>query len=279
MPPDTPPAVPAYDPAAYWTARLAADASLEGVGWQGLGRAYNGWLYRQRGRVFNRVARHYHFAARPPRVLEIGPGSGYYVERWARLGVRELTGIDIAAPAVRRLAARYPDYAFHTGDIGSDMALPAAVACDVVTAFDVLFHITDDAAWERALSVLAGSLRPGGLALISDLFPRTAELRLPHQTSRTAAHYRERLTALGLRLERRWPVFVTMHPWADTRSPFAARVGRAWWWGVERIAGHVPGGGAALGGLLWAVDGVLTARLSGGPSTELWALRRTAVRA
>ena len=35
-----------YDPPAYWSARLAADARPEGVGWLGLGRACNRWLYR-----------------------------------------------------------------------------------------------------------------------------------------------------------------------------------------------------------------------------------------
>jgi SAM-dependent methyltransferase len=271
--PVTPPSAPPYDPARYWSERLAAGPTLESVGWQGLGRAYNRWLYRQRARVFGRAAACYRFRDSPPRVLEVGPGIGFYVARWQELGVRELTGLEIAAPAVRHLRDRFPAYRFVEGDIGADPSLPAD-AFDVVTAFDVLFHITDDVAFDRALATIARALRPGGLVLISDLFPRDEPPRLPHQASRTAAVYRERLAAHGLVPERRWPVFVLMHPWADTRSRAARAAGRAWWALVERVAGHLPGGGTVLGATLSAADVLLTRLLHDGPSTELWAVRK-----
>lgn len=262
-----------YDPPAYWSARLAADAGPEGVGWLGLGRAYNRWLYRQRQRVFLRAARFYRFTEQPPRVLEVGPGNGFYVGLWSRLGVRELTGVDIAAPAVERLRRRFPAYRFAVGDIGRELPLPAN-AFDVVTALDVLQHITDDAAFDRALGTIARALRPGGLALISDLFPHARPVRRAHQCSRTVAAYQARLAAHGLRHEQTWPVFVLMHPWADMRSRAADRLGRAWWAIVERAAGHVPGAGGPLGAALCLADAALTRVVRDGPSTELWAIRR-----
>ena len=48
-----------YDPAAYWSKRLGDSEGLEAVGWQGLGRSFNGWLYRRRAAVFRQVARAY----------------------------------------------------------------------------------------------------------------------------------------------------------------------------------------------------------------------------
>ena len=263
-----------YDPAAYWSERLAGSVDIEAVGWRGLGSAYNHWLYRQRARVFDQVARHHGFARRPPTVLELGPGSGFYVERWAGLGVRDLTGIDIALPAVAHLRERFPTYQFLSGDIGRPIALPPR-AFDVVTAFDVLFHIADDAAWEQALATIARALRPRGVGLITDLFPETRSIVLPHQVSRTVGTYREALARHRLRLERRWPVFVLMHPWAEPRSGVARRLAPVWWALVQRAAGHLRGAGAALGPALFAADAALTRIVrDGGPSTELWAIRR-----
>lgn len=261
-----------YDAAAYWTARLAHDATPEGVGWSGLGAPFNRWLYRQRGRVFDRVSRAYRFDQAPPRVLEIGPGHGFYVARWRRLGVRDLLGIDIAVPAVQRLRTRFPRYRFEVGEIGGAVQPP--LAFDVVTAFDVLFHITDDAAWQRAITQVATAVRPGGLALISDLFPHAGPVTLPHQASRTAQTYRRSLLGAGLVLESRWPVFVLMHPWADVRSRPVQAVGQAWWSLVERVAGHAPGGGEVLGLLLYVADGLLTRLLRDGPTMELWVVRK-----
>ncbi|MGH2583659.1 MAG: class I SAM-dependent methyltransferase [Dehalococcoidia bacterium] len=266
-----PPAAPGdapYDPAIYWSDRLAGSGGLESVGWQSLGEFYNRWLYRRRATVFRAAARHYGWQRRPPAVLELGPGTGFYVDLWARLGVRELTGIDIAPPAVARLRRRFPHYQFLSGDIGRPMALPPH-AFDVVTAFDVLFHIVNDAGFEQALRSIARALRPGGLALITDLFPPTREIRLPHQVSRTAGRYQEALAAAGLRVERRWPVFVLMHPWSEPRSAAP----RLWWSAVERIAGHIPGAGAPLGATLFAADTALARFAGAGPSTQLWAVR------
>lgn len=262
-----------YDPSVYWSNRLAEDGGLEAVGWQGLGAAYNGWLYRQRRRVFLRALGDAGQRQPAPRVLELAPGNGFYVALWRRLGVRELSAVEIAAPAVERLRQRFPSYQFLTGDIGTRLALPTG-SFDVVTALDVLFHITDDAAFDQAIANIARALRPGGVALISDLFPEETPVERPHQRSRSAAVYRERLTAHGLRLERRRPVFVLMHPWAAPRSQRAERIARAWWWLVERTAGHLPGGGAVLGALLAMADALLTRLVKNGPSTQLWTVRR-----
>lgn len=263
-----------YDPAAYWSKRLGDSEGLEAVGWQGLGRSFNGWLYRRRAAVFRQVARAYGFDRHPPAVLELGPGTGFYVDLWSQMSVRELTGIDIAPPAVARLRKRFPAYQFLSGDIGRPMALPPH-AFDVVTAFDLLFHLTDESAFDQALASIVRALRPGGIVLITDLFPETKEIRLPHHYARTAGRYREALSAVGLDLDQRRPVFVLMHPWSEPRSDASRRAARAWWSIVERVAGHIPGAGAPLGAALYAADSILAPFVGPGPSTQLWALRHT----
>lgn len=261
-----------YDPEAYWSERLAGDAGLEDAGWRGLGAAYNAWLYRRRAAVFRQVVRHYGWGRRPPSVLELGPGTGFYVDLWRRIGVRDLTGIEIAAPAVTRLRERFPGYHFLSGDIGRPISLPPH-SFDVVTAFDVLFHITDDAAFRQAIATIARALRPGGVALITDLFPATTPVRLAHHASRTAWQYREALTAQGLTVDHEWPVFVLMHPWAEPRPGVARMAARLWWGIVQRAAGHLPGAGGPLGAGLFALDSLLARVVRTGPSTRLWAIR------
>jgi len=262
-----------YSPAEYWTRRLARAEGLESVGWLGLGEAYNRWLYRRRAAVFGHLARACGWARRPPSVLELGPGTGFYVERWARLGVRELIGVDVAAPAVARLGRRFPRYRFLAADIGRPLAPPPGTF-DVVTAFDVLFHLTDESAFETAIAMMAEALRPGGVALISDLFPRTREVRRAHHVSRTETAYRAVLAGHGLTVERRLPVFVTMHPWAEPTGAWRARAARLWWGLVERLAGHVPGAGGPLGAALYAADSLLCRLVRRGPSTQVWVARR-----
>lgn len=267
------PAPDAFDPAAYWSERMARQEGPESSGWKGLGRPFNDWLYKRRAAVFNGVVRAHGLDRRPPSVLDLGPGNGFYVDLWARLNVRELTGIDIAPPAVARLRRRYPAYQFLSGDIGRPMALPPH-AFDVVTAFDVLFHLTEESAFEQALASIARALRPDGIVLITDLFPESHEIRLPHHVSRTAGRYQEALASVGLRIERRRPIFVLMHPWTEPQTPAGRRAARLWWGTVERLAGHVPGAGAPLGAALYAADTLLAPLAGSGPSTQLWVLRR-----
>jgi len=90
----------------YWEERLRGDYSLGGVGYQGLGETFNRWGYRARRRVFLRLMRP--LIAPGARVLDIGSGTGFYLGLWRELGAGSVTGSDLTAVAVERLAARQP---------------------------------------------------------------------------------------------------------------------------------------------------------------------------
>ena len=53
-------------------------------------------------------------------VLDVGSGTGFYIDLWRRLGVRSVTGSDIAEKAVEELSARYPSNRFVRLDIGAE---------------------------------------------------------------------------------------------------------------------------------------------------------------
>ena len=104
----------------YWEGRLSDAYSLDGVGWRGLGEPFNRWMYRVRRRLFLRRMRPL-VKGRAPDVLDVGSGTGFYVERWLELGAGSVTGSDITSTAVERLSARFPGQEFRRLDVSAAM--------------------------------------------------------------------------------------------------------------------------------------------------------------
>jgi SAM-dependent methyltransferase len=98
-------------------------------------------------------------AGRPPRILDVGCGTGGGLTWLAGHG--QVTGVDF-----HPLAARHASRVSSRVVRGRAQALPfAAGAFDLVTCLDVLYHhaVPDD---ERALAEIARALRPGGWLLL-----------------------------------------------------------------------------------------------------------------
>lgn len=265
----------AFDTSEYWERRLRGHFDLEGVGYLRLGRRYNRWMYRIRGEVFDRVvARHLGPVAgrdRPFRVLDVGAGTGFYVERWRRLGA-EVTGLDLTAIAVERLSGSFPGSRFLQADIGRPLGpelAPLAGTFDAVSAFDVLFHIVDDAAYRQALDNVARLLRPGGWFLWSDNFVHRPAVRVTHQASRSLRDITAMLASAGLAVVERVPMFVLMNHPTDTRS----RILPLAWSVLVSPAVLSDRLGGALGAMLYPIERRLVRRLRESPSTELMVCR------
>lgn len=129
-------------------------------------------MYAEKRAIIERELARYHVALGPDtRVLEIGSGVGYWTEFLRSKGVRHYTGNDIAQVSIETLGARYPDYAFVLGDAGQ-IALPAA-SFDLGWMIDVTQHITDDAAFDRAITNVWQALRPGATFVVTFWDPGT----------------------------------------------------------------------------------------------------------
>jgi SAM-dependent methyltransferase len=262
-----------FDTERYWQDRLSADDTLVGVGFSTLGQRYNRWIYRMRQDVFlDRVPR-LGIDLEHADILEIGPGTGFYIDLWQRLGVGGITGVDIAPVAVERLAAHYPQHTFFQADIGAADAPVAAGAYDVVTAFDVLYHIVDEDAFEQALANVAKALRPGGLFLLADHFlhrEQSNSRTAAHYVNRTLARYQDALERQGFEIVERRPMFVLMNAPPDSRS----RLRRAWWLAVAGTASLAEPLGFAVGAILYPFERQLVRRRTESASTELMVCRR-----
>jgi SAM-dependent methyltransferase len=280
-----------FDPRQYWEARLREHYSLAGVGYLRLGRRYNAWMYRVRGEVFDRIiseiGRRQEAGGRsgsasllpPPSsltwwsgrdVLDVGSGTGFYVDRWLQAGAR-VTGLDLTDVAVEELARSFPGTRFVRADIGATRGVPLEPASfDAASAMDVLFHIVDDVGYARAFVNLASVLKPGGWLLWSDNFLRHATERVTHQASRSLDESVRCVEAAGFEIVDRVPMFVLMNYPADTTS----RLARWAWTAMVAPAALAEPIGGIVGAVLYPLERALVRRMRESPSTELMICRK-----
>lgn len=252
----------------YWEDRFKDGPSLETVGWLGLGRGFNAWMYRVRARLF--LARVGAMLKRldldPNRigVLDIGSGSGFYIDLWRRIGANAISGCDLTQASVVSLERRYPDAHFSRTDIGEPDLPYEAHTFDAISCMDVLFHIMDDKRYARAIQNCARLLRSGGLFILTDNCLHGQERRGAHQVSRTLEHVENAVAAAGLSIVERRPVFVLMNTPADTNSRMLHCI-----WNVTQRAARHPTIGTVAGFSLFPLELALASALREGPSTEM----------
>jgi SAM-dependent methyltransferase len=250
----------------YWEDRLAGNWGLHGVGYLGQGVRYNKWLYAVRREVFLRHLPSLSLKLPEASVLDIGSGTGFWLEQWKSLGVGSLQGSDITAVAVERLQKAFADIGITQLDIAGDIGpLHWSQSFDVVSAFDVLFHITDDRSFQRAIENISGVLKPGGYFLFSDNFVHGAARRSDHQVSRSLGETEGIVIKSGFRIVRRTPMFVLMNAPIDSTSRWAMLAWRAFLSPV-RLA---PLLGSVYGAMLYPLELALTRLLDESPTTEM----------
>lgn len=160
-----------FDAGAYWQERVGADADLAVVGHRAMGPAYNGEIYARRIDALEAMlARHVHKPLEQVRVLDIGCGSGFYTRFWQAGGVRDYVGVDISARTIEHLTGVYPDYQFVHADVTESLSgiLSAVEPFDVITIFDVLYHIVDDQRVESAIENIGALIAADGQLFIID---------------------------------------------------------------------------------------------------------------
>lgn len=228
-------------------------------------------MYRVRGEVFDRlVSTHLGETGeqlRAVRVLDIGSGTGFYVDRWVKLGA-DVTGVDLTEVAVVRLAVTHPDCRFIKADIGCELSAELETlvgTMDAISAFDVLFHIVDDAAYHQALVNCGRLLREGGRLIWSDDFVHGPSLRARHRVSRSLPEAEQALAGAGLAVVDRVPMFVLMNQPLDTQS----RVHQAAWKALVSPAVLSDRLGGVLGAALYPLERRLVRRLRESPTTEV----------
>jgi len=205
---------PPFDPADFWQTRLAGNvAGLDEVGHRALGAEYNAFIYRRREEALAQALPDLAIELEAARVLEVGCGSGYWVKRWEELGVGDLVGFDLSLAQIEQLRSRFPDYRFVQGDITTasrDGLLERRF--DIVTLFDVLYHIVDDDKAGRVLETLAGVMDDRSVLLVCDQIVGTDISLRAHVKFRGRSTFQRLLAEAGLCIRAEIPLFVWLAP-------------------------------------------------------------------
>ena len=251
----------------FWQDRLSANFHLEGVGFCGLGKAFNRWMYRVRRYQFLRIVRSLDLDMSKQDVLDIGPGTGFYIDLWGhRLDAQSVTGADITDVVIENLRNRFPQHQFHKVDISGETIDPLAEnTFDLVSCMDVLFHIVGDDLYANAFQNIYRLLRPGGHFIFSENFIHSAEIRHVHHVSRSLRTIENQVTDAGFVIIRRAPMFCLMNTPVDSRSRLINGV----WRRLSQLIGRSSFWGTLLGMGLYPVELLLITLLKEGPSTEI----------
>lgn len=256
---------------AYWNDRLTEAWGLHGVGSLAYGRHYNAWLYRVRRRAFADVCRRLDVDVGAADVLDVGCGTGFYLDLWQARGVRSVSGLDFSAIAIERLKQQYPEMDLREADIADPLPPMDVAEFDVVSAFDVLFHLVDDARYAAALTNIASVLRPGGTLIYSDNFLRGPSKQYEqYWKTRSRGEAERALDEAGFEIVRCDPVFVLMNSPVDGQSRLWQRL----WDLAMRVVQKSETLGYLAGAALYPAEAILRKWVRPGPSTKIMVCRK-----
>ncbi len=257
---------------AYWNERFQLHWGPDGAASLPLGRYFNEWRYRVRRRVFRRVVRGLALPMGSLSVLDVGSGTGFYLDEWQALGVTSLAGLDISDRAIANLEPAYPRISFYRASIGeTDSPLPIQ-AFDVVNAIDVLTHLVDETTYQRALENIHRSLKPGGWLLYTDsFFHGSDKVCGEYWRGRSLAKASAALEAGGFEIVSRVPFSVLFS--APTDSEHSERNEHIW----DRALLPVRSSescGYLYGILLYPIELLLVSILKESPAIEIMVCRK-----
>ena len=256
-----------FDAQKYWEDRHEATTGLEGVGYLGL-KGYNEWMYRLRRRVFHRALRPYAGTIAGSRVIDVGSGTGFYLDCWSRYRPTELVGSDFSKVACDRLEQTRRGARIVQLDITSTSPadFDALGQFDYLSVVDVLYHLIDDGAYQQALHNVARLLRPGGVMVFTENFlQHRARFANEWSVARELTEIEGMLDVAGLSLHQRAPWFVLMNGPVDSDDRFL----RAHWNLVRRVSGRSRLAGNLLGAAEFPAEVLLTKLFRESPTSEI----------
>lgn len=272
----------AYSNKDYW-GQLHGRSGLSAVGQSGLPDAVNDWIYRSIGRNLRRFVRANGLTGNGTgQMLEVGVGSGYWVDFWKSEGWR-VDGCDLVPAAAEKVQQQHPDGRFWAVDASNPDSLFAGAGgdarrtYDLVTATSILLHITADDAFDQALANVAAAVRPGGHLLLVEpaLTIKKKQARFkPEQTSRARVlrSYRRPLLAHGLELVTVEATTVLAANPLEASSPRKLRMYQRWWRQVT-ASKQRPARARWIGPAMYVLDGLLI-RTKEAPTSKILLFRR-----
>lgn len=269
-----------YSPQGYWDGLLERQLDESGVAYPELAVSFNRAMYAALRDSTAELLDDHGLRRDPGRVLDIGSGTGVWIDFWRAANATQLEGADLTEASVGHLAAKYPDVPFRRTDIGGE--LPAGVQAgtfDLVSAMSVLLHIVDDERWRNAFANVQRLLRPGGHAVLIEPLVAHGWHGPPfgpesNSRARPLAAYRQAVADAGLELVEVRPATVLLANPIDARRPGTFALLERAWNVVERVVGRSETRGRIVGSALGALDRPLRNAMPYGPTAKLLLLRK-----
>jgi len=191
----------------YWNERHQRESDMRSGGNITFDEATNRMFYMRRLALLMDLVGLQSSPSAPLSLLDAGCGKGWFSRELARFGhqVDSIDGSPAAIEHARRLGGG-PRY--HQSSL-SGWRSPWLY--DVVLSVDVMFHILDNAEWERSVGNLASLVRLGGRLIVADWEADEDKALGNYQMLRGRPRYRRLLEGTGMRSDG-W------HPYAFRRS-------------------------------------------------------------
>ena len=248
------------------------------MGQSGLPESLNRWLYRIGRRNVRAFLAAYGLGQLNGRaILDVGAGTGFWIDVWREMGATQVDGVDLAPEAVDGLRHRYPESTFKAGDIADPGVIPDDVGYDIVSVMNVMLHILDEDRFASAGANIAAAVRPGGYLLMAE--PALTERTPPPEPkpgasskARPLSRYREVFESAGLTfVSFRASTVVGANPIESGDRYFRSY---SWVWKrTARWARRWPRASGAIGRVLDVLDRILM-RTGAAPSGKLLLFRR-----
>lgn len=242
---------------------------LHCTGYLALGRNYNSWMYKVRRSIVSTKLLRLFSNFDNIEVLDIGSGSGFYVDIWKQLGVKDVMGCDITSVSVKSLRNIYPKADFMEFDLSSNV-IPLARQFDIISAFDVLFNIFEDDKYTKAISNIYSMLKPGGLFVFSENFVHRKSFQSKFQSIHTLSEIHSLLQATGFEILERSPMFYFMNAPADSDGIMINK----FWNSIKKIASKGETFGSLIGCALYPLELLMISATKESPSTEIMVCKK-----
>ena len=160
-----------YDAARYWHDRFNKYRdSIRGPGDEGLSEKENVEMYDQARKIFLKFCKQEKVSFATSKVLEIGPGTGFYTKILKDAGVKNYTGLDITNVAFSKLKKEHPPFKFIKHNI-TKSSPPERY--DLVVMIDVIEHIVEEEKLKKAMENISRSLEPKGVFILAPVMQRS----------------------------------------------------------------------------------------------------------
>lgn len=196
------------NPKDYWGKRLSDGFSLSKTGRIGFSEHYNKFLYKAKIRTLKKALLSHHIDPYNKTVCDIGCGTGFFfVDFYSSQKAKDIVGVDITSVSIENLKRKYPEYNFIKEDISSFSTTRANRKFDILNVFDVLYHIVDEKAFERAITNIWRLTNDNGFILISDLFGSKSINVANHVKFRSKEIYKRVLEKNGTKIMAVYPLY------------------------------------------------------------------------